>query len=389
MNAMTDEQDNGLIFIADDIPKNLQVLANILTQAKYNISFAVDGEQALQLIRAGNPDLVLLDVMMPKMNGFEVCIELQKEPETRDIPIIFLTAKVELDDIVEGFRVGGVDYVTKPFQTEELLARVRTQIDLKRSKDKILRINRQLEKELGGAAAYVHSLLPPALGEGDKPHTDWRFIPSMQLGGDIFNYRWVDNDHFAFYLLDVCGHGVETALLSVSIMNLLNSEIMSDTNYSNPAEVLKRVNEKFLLNNPNYMFFTIWYGVYKRSEHKLIYSCGGHPPSILVSGKNAHEAEVLKLKTPGLVVGAMSEAAYVNREQPLEDFNTLFLFSDGGYEINKKSDGQMWTFDEWSRLLVDSVRTKNGDLDWVIRYVQELGGTKQLDDDFSILKLEF
>jgi len=119
------------ILIVDDIPKNIELAANILSTKNYNITFAVSGAVALQKVKSIDFDLILLDVMMPEMDGFEVCEQLKADPETKNIPVIFLTAKTETENIVKGFELGAVDYVTKPFNTDELLARVNTHVGLK------------------------------------------------------------------------------------------------------------------------------------------------------------------------------------------------------------------------------------------------------------------
>lgn len=126
-----------LIFIAEDIPKNLQVLCNILRKESYRISAAGNGRQALEMIPEVRPDLILLDIMMPEMNGFEVCEELKKDPKTKEIPVIFLTAKAETTDIVKGLKIGAVDYITKPFNGSELLARVKTHLELKFAREEL------------------------------------------------------------------------------------------------------------------------------------------------------------------------------------------------------------------------------------------------------------
>ncbi len=134
---MKDEQRKPHILIVDDIQKNIQVLGVILEKQNYQVSVAMNGQQALKQVQRVIPDLILLDVMMPEMDGFETCRNLKCDPATRDVPIIFLTAKVEVDDIVKGFELGAVDYVTKPFNHTELLARVKTHLQLKMARDEI------------------------------------------------------------------------------------------------------------------------------------------------------------------------------------------------------------------------------------------------------------
>lgn len=137
-----------LILIVDDIPKNLQVLGGILNKEEVKIAAATRGEQALSMAKEINPDLILLDIMMPGMDGFETCRQLKKSADTEEIPIIFLTAKTETEDIVRGFSEGAVDYVTKPFNSAELLARVHTHLELKRSHDMLKELVSRLTESL-------------------------------------------------------------------------------------------------------------------------------------------------------------------------------------------------------------------------------------------------
>ncbi|MCG8569719.1 MAG: response regulator [Spirochaetes bacterium] len=131
------EEKIPIVLMVDDNPKNLQVLGQILAQEGYEIIAAMNGIQALEALQELKPDLILLDIMMPDMNGFEVCEKIKQVEDIRDLPVIFLTAKVETEDIVRGFNVGAVDYVTKPFNREELLARVRTHLELKNARERL------------------------------------------------------------------------------------------------------------------------------------------------------------------------------------------------------------------------------------------------------------
>ena len=141
---LNEENKKPLILIVDDIPKNLQVLSNILNIEGYQISFASNGKQALSILETTIPDIILLDIMMPEMDGFEVCKLIKSNSFTQNIPIIFLTGKADTDDIVKGLKLGAVDYITKPFNSAELLSRIRTHIELKFSRDAIVKYNERL-----------------------------------------------------------------------------------------------------------------------------------------------------------------------------------------------------------------------------------------------------
>jgi len=136
--------DQFNILIVDDIAKNIQVLGNMLRQEGYSISFTTSGKQALEMVLSDTYDLILLDIMMPEVDGFEVCRRLSEIPESKAIPVIFLTAKTDKDDLLRGFDVGAVDYVTKPFNSAELLARVHTHLELKRARDRLKQAYQEL-----------------------------------------------------------------------------------------------------------------------------------------------------------------------------------------------------------------------------------------------------
>lgn len=125
---MTDTRQ--LILVVDDKPRNLQFLGKLLSDNGYEVAMAQSGSQALRFVQKNEPHLILLDIMMPEMDGYEVCRRLKSAFSTRHIPIIFLTAKTDIEDVVKGFNLGGVDYVTKPFNSHELLARIKTHIEV-------------------------------------------------------------------------------------------------------------------------------------------------------------------------------------------------------------------------------------------------------------------
>ncbi len=141
-------QEKPSILIVDDVPKNLQVLINILKEEDYRVAVASSGPQAITMVKENKPDLILLDIIMPDMDGYDVCRELKASPDSKDIPIIFLTAKAETENVVDAFREGAVDYVTKPFNSIELLSRVKTHIAVKQSRDTIMRMNEKLKEEV-------------------------------------------------------------------------------------------------------------------------------------------------------------------------------------------------------------------------------------------------
>jgi sigma-B regulation protein RsbU (phosphoserine phosphatase) len=248
-------------------------------------------------------------------------------------------------------------------------------------------ILKHLNGELAEAAEYVRKILPQPVKEGSIL-TNWRFVPSTSLGGDAFGYHRIDDENLAAYLIDVSGHGVGAALLSVSVINVLRSQSLRKTDFKDPAQVLQSLNNAFPSESNKDMFFTIWYGVYNENSHQLTYASGGHPPAILFDGSSASDSKINLLRTPNYVIGGMPEARYTAKRCSVGERSTLYIFSDGVYEV-QKTDGSMWRFHEFKDYL-QQVRTETGSvLDSLYEHVKELGNSDALEDDFTILEVAF
>ncbi len=236
------------------------------------------------------------------------------------------------------------------------------------------------------AAAYVRSLLPaPMTGEQEA---EWRFLPSAELGGDALGYHWIDDDHLAIYLLDVCGHGVGAALLSITAINVLRTRTLPRTNFLQPAEVLTALNESFQMERHNGMYFSIWYGVYDKKQRRISYSCGGHPPAVLIDGPNATSSRPVLLDTGGIIIGAMKGATFNSTVCEVQPHSKMYLFSDGTYEIFRP-DGSLWGFEDFVRLLTSQVPEGVSDLDRIVASIKAIHGKETFDDDFSLMRVCF
>ncbi len=393
-----------LVLIVDDIVRNLQVLGQLLYSEGYDVAMAENAGEVLKITSQVVPDLILLDVSMPGISGFELSRILKSEKSTRDIPVIFVTARAEDNDILAGFESGGVDYITKPFNHKELIARVKTHIELKAAREliqrhaseideknrKLIELNQSKDRylqiinnELSSAADYVLSLLPRPLNSG-LIRTDWRFIPSSQLGGDSFGYHWIDDSNFAIYLLDVCGHGVGPALHSVSIQSVLRFETLQNIDFTRPEQVLDALNSRFQMAFHKEMYFSIWYGVYNNSTRILKYSGAGHPPPLLID----IEGNKAKLSTPNYAVGIFPTFPKNGSSVSIEPQSGLYIFSDGAYDI-RKPDNTMHSLDDLYEMIYSYAFSSGQEIDSIYEDILERCGRKSLDDDFSLLKVEF
>jgi sigma-B regulation protein RsbU (phosphoserine phosphatase) len=262
---------------------------------------------------------------------------------------------------------------------------IQVQHELLETKNTLIETQDRLARELAEAAEYVRGLLPARLPGPCR--TDWQFVTSSQLGGDLFGYHWLDGRHIAFYLFDVCGHGVGAALLSISVHTALRSETLPDTRFDRPGEVLASLNRAFPMEEHNHKFFTIWYGVYDTATRTLDYACAGHPPALVFDGAGQEPA---RLGASNLMIGILPDTSYDTRQQPIRPGNRLYLFSDGVFEVNRAGkDGEMLRVDGLIDLLVRASADGGSRVERVLRQIQALQGSPQFADDFSILEVEF
>lgn len=385
----------GTILIVDDTDMNRFLLSRHLGRQGHNIIEAKSGLEAITLLQDKKVDLVLLDVMMPGMNGYQVLEILKADAHFRDIPVVMLSAYEDEKSIVRCIELGAEDYLSKAFNPVFLKARIESSLEKKHLHDQekyyleaLQESQKRLMEDLSEASQYVTSLLPVPISEPLR--IDWNFFPSAQLGGDSFGYHRLDEKTFALYLLDVSGHGIGAALLSVSVLNILRNHALQDADFSDPGSVLSSLNRKFRMEDQNNMYFTIWYGVFCLDTGKLRYACAGAPPGVLLAEEGGKK-ETVSLKAEGTAVGISDEAEYENKERSIRPGERLYLFSDGAYEIRKK-DSAVLELEDFTALLAETADRQGKDLsalDSIIKQLKELGTSSRFEDDLSLIEIRF
>lgn len=375
------------IVIIDDDPAIQMLLKRTLASRGYEVTVAGNGADGLAQVQALHPAMVICDWVMPKMNGLEVCRHVKSLPELATTFFILLTSKGSVEDRVEGLDAGADDFLCKPIEMFELEARIRSGLRLYQLNNDLKRQKQLIEAELAEAADYVCSLLPEP-----SPYppliVDMRFIPSSQLGGDSFDYYWLDDQYAVMYLLDVSGHGLRAALPSVSVLNLLRSQALKQVDYRKPSQVLAGLNEIFQMTARNDKYFTIWYGVYNQRKRQLTYASAGHPPAILISPQRGGAIATFPLKTPGFPVGMFPGVEYEEAVCTVAAQSSLYLFSDGIYEI-PQHNGEIWGIDPFIAQLETYHRQRERNLDDIIQVVRTLARKPDFDDDLSLLEIRF
>lgn len=380
---MSEIEQDFRILIVDDTPKNIQILGKILRDEGYQINVAQDGKQALNVLSKVDLDLILLDIMMPEMDGFETCQHLKSDPETQEIPVIFLTAKTEVEDIVKGFELGAVDYISKPFQIPELLARVRTHLQLRKEIQDRKRRELVILEELEQARKTQATLLPDELP--NIPHMDiaCRFVPMEEVGGDFYNLFELDDNKFGIMIADVTGHGISAAMLSFMISGFF----MNNVNAGSPNTVLYKTNENLIGKLQDDKFATMFFGIYDANDQTITYSLAGHPPALVIRSQTG---EAFQLRTMGPPVGIFPNdmITYEEKVFSLMSGDKLLIYTDGYTEL-VNPEGKMLGPLRFQKFLQANARLPIEELmDKIYEYGQNFLENGENNDDITLVGIE-
>ena len=385
------------VLLIDDQPLIGEAVRRMLAgEPDLVFHFCKDPARRVEVAGSVGPTVILQDLVMPDVDGLTLVKMFRENEPTRETPLIVLSTKEEPTTKAEAFALGASDYLVKLPDKIELLARIRHHskgyinlLQRNEAYQALQESQQMLASDVSQAARYVRSLLPEPRTTG-LIRADWRFIPSTDLGGDSFGYDWIDDEHFAFYLLDVSGHGVGAALLSVSVLNALRSQSLPQTDFHQPGQVLAALNRAFQMDQQNGLYFTIWYGIFSKTTRRIDYSGGGHPPALLLTGPTPAQATMKVLGSQGPMIGADLDITYETESCTVDDFGRLFLFSDGVYEITR-TDSTMWPFHDFLAFMGRVPEPGAGDstIDRLIDQTVRLGGTDEYQDDFSIVEFQF
>lgn len=339
------------------------------------------------------PTVILQDLVMPDVDGLTLVKFFRAHPATKEIPLIVLSAREEPITKAKAFELGANDYVVKLPDKLELLARVRYHssgyrhlLERNEAYQEIEMSRRSMAGQIQSALRYVQSLLPAQLDATPAVpiQARWNYLPCSSLGGDTFNYFMLDDDHLAMYLLDATGHGLDSALLAVTVMNVLRSRAL-DADFLIPSTVVDALNKAFPMESYGDKSFTIWYGVYSISKREIAWSGGGHPPALLL--RPGEEPE--QLESDGPIIGIMPWDEFITSRRSVPPGSRMFLYSDGCHEIHLK-DGGEWKFSEFLAEVV-KIREMEGAalLQNLLETCRNLAGAEVLDDDFTAVFFDF
>ncbi len=378
-----------VVLAVDDTPENLDVVKNILVP-EYTVKVATNGALALKIAAKQPPDIILLDVMMPEMDGYEVCRRLKSDPATAEIPIIFLTAKDQTADEAEGFSLGAADYIHKPVNPQILRARVATHVALKRSIDDLhelsealARAKERMENELNVGHDLQKSMLPSVVPDSHHFELCASMDAAREVGGDFYDYFMLNDQELWFCVADVSGKGVPSALFMAMTKILLKSRSQDDRTAS---KVMTRVNSILAEDNPECMFVTVFLGVLQVRSGTVTYTNAGHNLP-LIKRANGSVETVADLHGP--ILGVQEGREYGESSIELGPEDTLLVYTDGVTEA-MDIEGQLYSGSRLEALLQSMEHaTAETTLRTVQASVDEFAHGAEQADDITMVALRY
>jgi len=368
------------ILLVDDNPTNLQVLFQTLEGVGCKLLVAKNGEIALSIAGKALPDLILLDIMMPGIDGYEVCRQLKANRATSSIPVIFLSALGDTEDKVKGLQLGAVDYVTKPFQPDEVIARVNTHLTIHRLKREVESQKDQLEHELEVVSEVQRKLLPKQLPVIDGFKLGVHYETSRYAGGDYYDVLELPDNCWGFLIADAEGHSAPAAVLMAMTCALFRSYPGSA---ADPAEVIHYLNEHLCkVADPSFM--TALYAFYDASAHTMRMARAGHPLPMVFRNS---DQKAIELTCPGVYPLGIEpyEIEIPVTEVKLEPGDRFLIYTDG---LTERFDEEGQTYGE-ERLLkllaTDSAHDPQGVIGAIMADVEQFAGELPADDDQALL----
>jgi serine phosphatase RsbU (regulator of sigma subunit) len=382
---MSNTGDKRLLLLVDDDAENIQAVHSILKD-RYKIRVAMNGPKALELAKVEpQPDLIMLDVMMPNMNGYEVCGCLKADHRTRDIPVVFLTGKTEVADETRGFEVGAVDYIHKPFSPPIVTARVQTHIMLRDAHETVARQLLAINSELRMAREVQLSILPREIPQLQGLDIAARYLPMSSVAGDFYDFIAVDEKHIGILIADVSGHGLSAALIASMLQTALSAQSPYATD---PARVLWGLNQA-LYGKFRSHYVTAAYLLVDTEKSMVNYAGAAHPPLLL---RRARTREVSEYVQNGLMLGPFLDSTYSAVTFSLEKGDRIVLITDGIIEATD-SLGNRFEMDRLRQILesnhaLPAGRFTDAVLDALSAWSEHAIGSAQ-SDDLTLLTIDF
>ena len=364
------------ILIVDDVKTNVDILVEAL-RADYRLSIALSGEAALRAAEKSPPDLVLLDIVMPGIDGYEVCRRLRAAEQTREVPIMFLSALEDVQNKARGFEMGGNDYLTKPFEILEVKARVRSLVKAKAYADAV---REATERDLSIAREIQMGILPSDLSACTKDtglDIHAAIEPAKHVGGDLFEVMRVSEDRVVVVIGDVSGKGIPAALFMAVAVTLVRTMARQ---FERPEEILSRLNEELVAQNPRGMFVTMACLVFDIQSGRVTGASAGHNPLVLL-GMGGPPRFVFPAS--GTAAGLFPDNEIASVSMDIAPGDTLVLYTDGVTEA-VNPEGKMFG-DERLLKCLEPGKNATQTVTHLLQSVRDYAAGAAQSDDFTIV----
>lgn len=379
------------ILVINDSKSIREIIQFYLEMKNYEVYQAIDGYEGIEKAKKVMPDLILLDVIMPGLDGYQTCEKLKQDPKIQEIPVIFLSSLSNTQDKIKGLESGGVDFINNTTDQAELLARIETHLkirdltqELKTSNRELILKQKALNDDLRAAAIIQQSLLPIQAPIIPNVKVAWFCNPCELIGGDICNITHLNHENLSLYILDVSGHGVPSAMVTVSMTQYLGQKQQLLQSSLSPKQLLMDLNQEYPFEKFN-MFSTIFYMTLNIRTGKLSYSSAGHPPAVYLS---LHKE--LKLLNPtGPLIGLDRSFTYDEEVENLQAGDKVILYTDGIIEL-RNPNNEFYGAERFYALL-EKIKyySINSIIQLVSSSLQEFAQGRAPQDDISILGVEF
>lgn len=327
------------ILIVDDVETNRILLGSILSVYRhFHLLFAANGEEALKILETQTPDLILLDIMMPKMDGFKLADAVKANALTKDIPLIFITALDSIEDKTKAFEKGGIDYIVKPFHSQEVLSRINAHLRVKKQYEQIRSFGKSVGEQLAVARKIQENFIHPGTVRFPHFQTYTEYLPLEDVSGDIYAVIPMNASAYLICIADIMGHGLPAALYSMMLKTTLEKVIQQKSESMRADMILSRLNRELCEVLLSDYFITAFLCILDFETMTLDYSNAAHIPPIFYSPK---EGAFRNLDEHDIALGINSVWKYQGVQIPIHSGDRLFLFTDGITENKNKNNKQM------------------------------------------------
>lgn len=369
------------ILVVDDFPTSRRLLAHRLKH-NYTVIEAASGQAAIDLAAEHKPDMILLDIEMPGMDGFQTLEILRESVIEKAVPVIFLTARTDSESRQRGLASGAVDFLTKPYDKEELWIKVENHLALYEARKEIQQANIKMAEELKMASDLQRSLLPTEFPDVATVKFSAVFLPTSEASGDIYDVLELPGGGIAFAQADVSGHGVRSAMIGA--MFKIGLQAISAAGLS-PSQFYARLNEDMVAVTPDSDFLTVFAGIIDTDSLELVYSNAGHPNPLLYRNSTK---DVTLLHDGGFMIGAFPGMDFDEGTEKLEPGDKILVYTDGVTEAPDRDLGLdlLYGTERLRELFVKhSARGPDEILAEIVADLEAFQGRSNFDDDVSLL----